>query len=398
MYKAIVDKIKIQDIEGAKTIRQAFYGGLPYIVDKDYTEDELYLIFPPDGQISEEYAKANDLIGYHDENGKKKGGYFGKNRKVRTIKLMGGKVRSVGFVAPLESLTFTGYDISKLNQGDEFSELNEIPICNKFLTKKQSYGRKQVNHRKELRGLYRHPDTKQFYREVENIPSGSLITITEKLDGTSVRVGNAYVKRNKNWLERLINKFVPTKDYENKTYAGSRNVVMEPDSKTYYTVNMYQEVADQLEGKLFPGEAIYGEIVGWENEEKPLFNRGGVIFKYGCPPGTRDFYVYNITWTLPNGQTTNLSWNQIKKRCGELRLKTVPYETEYTYIDKYLLEKYGYELAKGVSKIDESHIKEGVVLRIDTPDGNTYFLKSKSEEFYMLEDKFKESGQEDIEE
>ena len=203
MY-SIIGKLKLQTIENAKTLQMGWYGGLPYATSKDITEDDLMVIFLPDGQLSKEYAKEHDLVAYHDEAGKKRGGFFGKNRKVRPIKLMQGKIRSVGYVASIDTLAFTGYDVSKLKEGDSFDELNSVPICNKFINKQTQNAGNKVSHRREVRGLATHPDTKQFYKEVRNIKAGSLITITLKIDGTSCRVANAYGELN--WFERHLSK------------------------------------------------------------------------------------------------------------------------------------------------------------------------------------------------
>ena len=37
---------------------------------------------------------------------------------------------------PLESVSYTGYDISKLVSGTKFSELNDHAICNKYVIRR----------------------------------------------------------------------------------------------------------------------------------------------------------------------------------------------------------------------------------------------------------------------
>lgn len=420
---AVVTKLKLQKIEGAKTLQIGFYGGLPYAVSKDITEDDLVLVFLPDSQLSKEYAEANDLVARHDpETGEKLNqGYFGKNRKVRPIKLMGGKIRSVGFVATLDTLEFTGYDTSLLHEGDSFNELNGVPICNKYVNKRTraQRGQKQFVFRREEKGLAMHPDTAQFYKFAKDLEAGDFITITLKLDGTSVRVAKAYEPISIRWWQRPLEKILPIREHEYKTLVGTRRVIIERTSGSgfYGDHSIYEEVGEMLEGKLYPGESIYGEIVGWVDEERPLFNRGGVIFKYGTLPGERDFYVYNIKWTLPNGESIDLPWYKIKSRCQELGLKHVPEMTlEWNYTihnlpepgrtltlrdtmhykpnfiydgDLETLETIVYSFVNGPDPIDKSHIREGVVLRVDKADGSTKFFKAKSEAFYSLEDKAK---------
>jgi len=163
------------------------------------------------------------------------------------------------------------------------------------------------------------------------------------------------------------------------------------------SINIYTEVPDKYEDLLHTGEVIYGEIVGWENIDKPLFVRGGIKFTYKTTPGTRDFYVYAIKHVLPDGTTRYISWDATKERAELLGLKVVPEllsmkissdpEIAKTQIDE-IINKIIPEMTEGKTTIGGEHIREGVVLRIDRGN-STRFLKSKSAKFYGLEDAFK---------
>jgi hypothetical protein len=388
MEYAVVAKLKLQPVDGAKTLQMAFYEGMPFAVSKDFEEDGLYVIFLPDGQISEDYAQQHDLIRRKDpETGEYVGGFFGKNRKVRSINLMKGKIRSVGYVASLESLEFTGFDISKLKEGDSFNELNGVPICNKFINRatRNAQGKSSgFKPKKEAIGLKMHPDTKMVYREKRAILPGDLVTITEKLDGTSVRFGEAYIPKEYGWFFRFIGKFISLQKQFNEFVYATRRVIQDP----VHGKKLYRDNAEKTKGMLSPGESVYGEIVGWETPENLLFVRGGVEFKYGCPNGESDLYVYSMKWTLPNGNDITLPWEAVKQRCKEMNIKTVPeIIPPFIWTENHNYNDYE-SLIRGPSVLDNSHIKEGIVFRIDR-GMETFFLKWKSEEFYALEDKFK---------
>lgn len=432
----VIGRLKLVPIEGANKIQLGYYGGLPYVVSKDFNEDELYAIFIPDGQLSKEYFEANkdDLS------------FFPNNRKVRSIKLMKGTIISVGYVASLESLKYTGIDISTLKEGDSFNDLNGVKVCRKFISKETKAMRAENREKKIAKGvevgLPMHPDTLQFYRFAETLNVGDVITLTLKLDGTSVRVANAYVQVETpvtevldygGWLNNIrLLRYLKVKRPGNKIMTGTRKVIIERTEGAGYYGNhdMYLELGKRLEGMLYPGESVYAEIVGWIDNERPLFNRGGMVFKYGQPEGTREFYVYNIKWTLPNGMSTDLPWNKVKARCRELGLKHVPEiglrdnihynqgahtlsipggEYNWVVLDNALpqhifngnmdwLKDLVYSFVEGPDPIDPSHIREGVVLRIERTNGITEFFKAKSSTFYELESKSKEAGQVDIEE
>lgn len=418
---AIVGKVKTSPIEGAKTLQYAYYGGLPFVVGKDVNENDLYLIFMPDGQLSREYAEANDCIDRgKDDKGNKLGGYFGKNRKVRSLKLMGGKVTSVGYIADLSTLAFAG-DYSKLKEGDVVDDFNDIPIARKFEVAKKPMKLGRHSQRKDVAGFLKHPDTKQFYQQVKDIEPGSLITLTLKLHGTSARYANLPAE-NGFWrrLFAQVGRHLGMLAHHYQTYAGTRNTILGEAKSTYYgSDRIWMEYADKLDGKLLPGESVYGEIVGWLEWDRPIQKAGGVKFTYGVPNGFTEFYVYNVRHQLPNGYSYDLSWEQVKGRCAELGLKYVP---EMGFDDTTLsgstfnqwadawpenpfiltkelvpyLETLVYELTNGPDLLGD-HIREGVVLRIEK-NGRVYFLKSKSQDFYLLEDASKNAGESNIEE
>lgn len=404
-HYSVIDRIEIREIPEAKTLNMAFYRGMPFAVSKEFNKNDLYVIFLPDGQISEEYAEANDCIERRDpETGNRAGGFFGRNRKVRAVKFMQGKIRSVGYIAHLDSLSFTGANLNKIEPGTYFSELNGIPISQKFEIKKQqslkSITQNKARKSKNIIGFPEHYDTSQFYRTYPNaIMPGDIVTVTEKLDGTSVRAGNVIEIRQLRWYEKILDKLVKVDKAKSIFVTGTRRVVLSDkgrETSFYENDNIYQGQTEFLRERLPIGESFYGEIVGWVDNERPLFNRGGVIFKYNAAPGERKFYVYNIKRSLPNGETMDLSWNAVKIRANEVGALVVPeliksfIATEEfckpENIEKFYNEMI--ELSKGPSTIDPEHIREGVVIRIDR-GLRSYFHKVKSEEFYALEDKFK---------
>lgn len=61
---------------------------------------------------------------------------------------------------------------------------------------------------------------------------------------------------------------------------------------------------------------------------------------------------------------------------------TAPFIFNGNYDD---LDKTVESLVEGPDVIDDSHIREGVVIRAENPDGTTEFLKSKSFDFLVLE-------------
>ena len=134
-YSATIVKIEnLRPHENADRLVCVNLFGNNVIVSKDTQIDDIGLFFPVESQLSEAFAIASDLIRRKDENGKSAGGMFDSNRRVRAQKFRG--ENSCGFFIPLDSLNKTFESVGKkcptVEIGQEFEELDGIPICKKY--------------------------------------------------------------------------------------------------------------------------------------------------------------------------------------------------------------------------------------------------------------------------
>ena len=134
MYYAYITKLKnVRKHPNADRLQLAECFGNTVVVSLDYTEGQLGIYFPSDGQLSTEFAEINNLLRKKDENGNNIGGYMDPDkRNVTAIKLRGEK--SDGIFLPLTSLETFG-DISKLSEGDRIDNFNGKEICKKYIPK-----------------------------------------------------------------------------------------------------------------------------------------------------------------------------------------------------------------------------------------------------------------------
>lgn len=423
-YKAIITKVKnIRPMLGADRLRLATVANNQIIIGTDIEEGTLGVFFPDDGALSHEFCHENNLYRHkeYNKNPEAKGGFFEDNRRVKVLKLRGEK--SEGFWCPLEYLSYTGYNLDKLNEGFEFDKLNGFNICEKYYTpatrkmmKAAGKGNRVKNKSKKLKlkemypDFKEHWDTKQLAYYIDKLPKGILLQISEKVHGTSGRIG--YIKLHKylNKFQKLWNKYLPIKfqEYEYKYISGSRRVILHNNKEDgYYKDSDFRsEIHKKIEKiGLNPGETIYFEICGFTDQGKNIMSPQGIkdkelkklygdtmVYSYGCDPNEKlnkpkyDIYVYRITRTLDNGSISEVPYYQLVGRCKELDLKIVPELKEQFIFDgdtKKLL-KTCEELAEGPSTIDKSHIREGIVLRCDYPGMETNF-KLKSFHFKTLE-------------
>jgi len=418
-YKAIVCRINTRPHPNADRIQLGTCMGNQVIVGLDVRDGEMGVFFPTDGQLSPEFLQHNDLVRRTDpDTGKRVGGFFAENGRVRSQKFRG--EMSDGFWCPLSLFGYTGYTDWKV--GNTFTGLNGYAICRKYETPATKAARKNkqrgVNTVRETKMFRMMENITQFRNGIYLIPFGSTITITEKVHGTSHRVGYVLQPKKQTWYNRLFRHPVQT---EWVYLSGTRRVVLGAigQNENAFTANMdFRRASLQpFLNNLHPGEVVYYEIVGYEETGAPIMSsqdnlklsdkrivkRYGpkMTYSYGCQERTCDVYVYRIVHMSPDGTEIELSWPQVCRRCKELGVKHVPQLTKtLTFVDSSvfvdpnsfgmltnmpLLEVTVDTLVDGPSVITSDHIREGVVVRVDTPNGETYRLKHKSFVFGVLE-------------
>ena len=167
----------------------------------NYRQDDLVIFFEPDGCLSQEYCEANGLYEKFEEvNGVKTRvgtGYLDPNGRIRALNLR--SYKSNGLVMPLSSLDFLEFDRSVLKAGFVFTEIGGVEICKKYETP-ATRAAKATNKKDKPRLKVKiqfpeHVDTENFRRNVQKIPVGATITITEKIHSTSGRCSLAYTEQ-----------------------------------------------------------------------------------------------------------------------------------------------------------------------------------------------------------
>ena len=410
---------------------------------------QMGIYFPVDGQLSAEFCAANDLVRRKDENGNPAGGYLDPDkRNIKAVKLRGEK--SDGLFMPITCLASFG-PISDLKVGDTIDIFNGVEICKKYIPKRQhrSYsgggkgsGKAKANFAPTF---YEHVDTAQLAYSLGDFRVGDTVELSLKMHGTSARTGYLpLVKRAKPTLWERIRRR-PGKEYTEYGYVtGTRRVVLDDKHEGgFYSDNEFRhQMAKKFEGKLHKGEVVYYEIVGFVNESTPImasvknskikdkaFSKQygeETVFSYGCNRygdwewDTQDssgdiaprceVYVYRMTMTNEDGDVVEMSPDQVRYRCEQMGVKTVPvfkrfiiphYLPDHEDIEvnpgEYVLRKVE-EYFDGPDPIDKTHIREGVVARIvNRPNIAVY--KHKNWSFRVLEGIIKDEAEEpDMEE
>ena len=362
---------KLQNVRphsNADRMKLADCFGNTVCVGIDTPEDTLLIYFPTDGQLSTEYCEYNNLVRKKDENGNNIGGYMDPDkRNVTAIKLRGEK--SDGLVMPLESLAFTGVDISTFKMGDTITVVNGHEICKKYIpvnkkAPRVSEGNRTRKKKVPIAPLFvEHADTEQLAYNMDAFKPGDETEITLKMHGTSQRTGYLPVfKGYKRTLWDKICRRAGEPIYEWDYVSGTRRTVLENFDGGFYGSNAFRKQHENLfRGKLWKGETVYYEVVGFTDDgtsimascsnkklnDKEFVKKYGdtTVFSYGCSPtGTKrmvgedadgrfmidmtapksDIYVYRMTMTNEDGNIVEYTPNFMRYRCELMGVKTVP--------------------------------------------------------------------------
>lgn len=383
MYNAYVTTIKnLRKHPNADRLQLGECFGNTVCVSMEYTDGQIGVYFPTDGQLSVEFADANNLLRKKDVDGNNIGGYMDPDkRNVTSIRLRGEK--SDGLFLPLTCLESFG-DVSNLKVGDVITTFNGHEICTKYIPHRniRSGHATNGNHTRKkkvpIAPLFtEHADTEQLAYNLGAFQAGDQIEITLKMHGTSQRTGYLPVFKGYRCTNRIYQaalnavmsgkkvgamtqKFAnlglvsATPIYDWGYVSGTRRTVLENFNGGYYGSNEFREQHSKFfEDKLHKGEEVYYEVVGFTHTGTPIMATADnkklndkefvkqygktTIFSYGCNPNGKegigiterevpqsDFYVYRMTMTNEDGDIVEYTPDFMRYRCEQMGCKCVP--------------------------------------------------------------------------
>lgn len=445
-YTAFITRLKnVRPHPNADRLQMGECFGNTVIVSLEYEDNQLGVYFPSDGQVSVEFATVNNLVRKKDEEGNNIGGYMDPDkRNITAIKLRGEK--SDGLFLPLKSLETFG-DVTTLNEGDRIDNFNGHEICCKYVPRRNvrqghvSAGSRTRKKKIDVAPLFtEHADTEQLAYNLGAFKPGDEIEITLKMHGTSQRTAHLPVlvgykdslyrrvinkiimrlKTRKNWGLDGYNALYHSLKHGDPIYdwgyvSGTRRTVLENFEGGYYGSNEFREAHSKFfEGKLWKGEEIYYEVVGFTHTGAPIMATADnkklndkdfvkqygktTTFSYGCVsnPHTEthyndstygyqnepvevkfpqsDIYVYRMTMTNEDGDVVEYTPDFMRYRCEQMGVKTVPVLWKGTIKGKRIecneispgdyIKNIAEAFYDGPDPIGKTHVREGVVVRI----------------------------------
>lgn len=405
-YCATVVEIKnITPLENCDNVVATTIFGFQAIVGKETKIGDIGIVFPAESQLSDEYCYHNNLYRHADKNEiESKKGYIEDNRRVRAVKFRGNT--SSCLFMPLESLEFTKIKPELLSVGDEFDTLNGHEICRKYVVARRISNRGQQAQEKkfirvEAKHMPEHVDSTNYFKFGDAIGSDQQIIVTQKLHGTSIRIGHTIAKRKLNLFERLLSKVgVQILPYTYDYVYGSRKVIKDvnnPYQNHFYETDIWTFEGKKLVGLLPENFIVYAELIGWTPEGKEIQRN----YTYSVEQGKAELFVYRIAIVNSQGFITDLTWDQIVEFCKKNGLKHVPEmwrgkKSDFNvqdFMDKRFFEE-GYKQCIYLGE-NKDIVDEGVCIRIEGM--NPTIFKAKCPKFFEHETKLLDAGEEDLE-
>lgn len=391
-------------------------------------EGDYYVYFPVESQIDGALLTYTNSFDDPTLNRDKEvKGFFTSKRRVKAVKLRG--VPSQGYIIPLRefincyNLSLTSSAALLADQDFDTLEVDgkDILICQKYIPgqpkKSQGPSRKldkKIRKTRLIDGQFRfHQSTSSVHKNLHKIMEADRLTITYKLHGTSIVVGNLLVNKPLKWYEKILKKLgvnIVTNEYG--IVYSSRSVIKNqyyyPKSHNhFYTEDIWGIVAKELTPHIEPGITLYGEIVGYTPSGRAI-QKG---YDYGCDVGKHHTYIYRITYTSPVGTVYEFTHGQIENYCILHGLTPVPIldsgtpnqlvDTGTRIIPEEVMDNHGKFVWLMTDRFLERKCNmckndvpaEGIVVRIEEGlEFNAYKLKS----FSFLERETKQLDAEEI--
>lgn len=373
------------DLPNCDNVVGFYTGGYQAIVPKSTQEGDILVVFPAESQLSDEFLRSNNLYRHSERNADPTiKGYVEDNRRVKALKFRGN--RSDALALPVDNLlgikteserepllSFSQY-MEGVKPGIAFDTINGIEICRKYElpvkvnTSQAKSAAEKAFKRVDAKMLPEHIDTENYFRNAFKLADDDYVTVTQKLHGTSIRLGNVLVRRQLSWIERLANKWgLRISEYEYDYVFGSRKAIKDPHNPRqdhFYDYDLWSEEGKKYEHLIPRNMVLYGELIGWTKDGSAI-QKG---YTYNVPVGEAHLYIYRVAFVGSDGGLYDMSWEGVKEFCRDRNLRHVPElwagkHSEFVAEDWLDTTYHGLTFPQAVPLAPESPVDEGVVVR-----------------------------------
>lgn len=380
-------------------------------------------------------------------------GFFGKNGRVRAIKL--GGILSMGYLFDVNELIRYNKNVESINieelVGQDFDTVDGVEFVKAYVPPMPAESRRRSKGEKRNKKIERfdrmikgeflfHYDTNPLKKNIQNFKPDDVVTISTKVHGTSICIGKVHVKQPIKLpiFKRLFNFFIDTTglfkskriiDYtiEYGNVTSSRTVIKNQYINKnvnggFYGEDIWTEYGDLFYPYLDEGMTVYGEIVGYTKGGKSI----QPSYDYGCEPNCNKLMPYRITTSNEDGTKREWSVMEVKEWTENLqeklkesnpdlyeRIMVIEILYHGTLADMYpelSLTEHWHENIIEAMCADKKRLgmegneylcknkvpREGIVVRCDNSEIPEAY-KLKTEKFFARERKLIDEGKVDIE-
>ena len=332
---------KVEPIENSDFLAQVLVEGRTIVVRKDQVhEGDVMLYVANECQVNADFLHRGNYFEDRSMNAnQEKKGYINKYGRIRMVKLRG--ILSMGVLFATQEIeewcpAMRGYPFEE-HVGDDFDSIDGVLFVKAYVpmykehssTRSGSYLRKlQPQFDRIIPGEFTfHYETQQFNREIDRFRPEDEVSISVKLHGTSIVIGNVLTLQPR-WgglYARIFNRlpsFLQRTRHGYDVVYSSRSVIKNKyyDSKVgkgYYEEDVWGEYYNLLKPYIPEGYTIYGEIVGYVGGLAQMIQKG---YDYGCAEGYNRLMIYRVSVVdKENGKHRELNIPEVQEFITSLR-------------------------------------------------------------------------------
>lgn len=306
---------EVLPIDGSDFLGQVMVEGRTIVVRKDQVhEGDAMLYVSNECQVNADFLRVNSLFEDRTMNANpEQKGYINRYGRVRMVKLRG--VLSMGILFTKEDLVRWCPKVTDVNieehVGEDFDMVyGELFVKAYVPMRKEPRQRNASSSKRSVARFDRlipgefvfHYETQQLNREIGRLKPEDVVTISCKLHGTSMVMGNVRTLQPK-WkgiYSRIFARLPKWLQWTREAYDvvySSRTVVKNKyyNAKVlpgYYETDVWGEYYELLRAYLPEGYTIYGEIVGYVGGLSQMIQKD---YDYGCSEGENRLMIYRVS-------------------------------------------------------------------------------------------------------
>ena len=325
----IIQVGKLNPINGSDFLAETMVEGRTIVIRKDQVkEGDILFYVQNECELSPDFLKKNNLYQEKTLNSDQSiKGYIPSNGRIRIIKLRG--VLSMGILFREKEISNwcgdLGINLSD-HIGEDFDTINGKLFVKAYIPKNKQNKiiRNNIKKNKRLKVFDKiipgefsfHYDTSQLQREIFSIKPTDNVTISVKMHGTSICIGNVltkqpvFIRTGWQWVDNIFKKvyfglpsFLQKKKETFDIVYSSRTVIKnksinENVTEGYYGTDIWAEYYELLKDKIPQGIELYGEIIGYITGKNKYIQSG---YDYKCRVGENKLMIYRISSKQPDG-------------------------------------------------------------------------------------------------